>query len=449
MITEVNGSLDIASLSIGFLVRGLAAALVGGLTSLSGAIIGGLIIGIAEAFLQLQTSNQIGAPETLLFAAVLVVLVVRPRGLFGQPEETEDKVAFVPAIRALPKHLRGTSAARIVQGIGVVLAIAVVVVALNVGSATTYILTYTVLFGMIGVSLTVLMGYSGQMSLGQWGLAGVGAFALAQLYAIHGVPYLLALVLAFAIGMLVSLLIGLPALRIRGPYLAVATLAFNLAAAVFIFRSRLIGNSTAGIIVTPPKLGPLDLDDPSGRPMFMVCVVALLLMMLLARNLARTRTGRGFYALRENEKAAATLGVSLTRYKLLAFAVSGGMAALAGALFATHLKRAVYIDWSVEVSLVLVAMVVIGGLGSMTGAVLGAFIVFALPNLLHFQNPWIVPIATGLLLIVVIVRAPGGLGGLVQAAREDLVKSIMLFTAPAAPTGAEPPAEVPTEESVA
>jgi branched-chain amino acid transport system permease protein len=171
--------------------------------------------------------------------------------------------------------------------------------------------------------------------------------------------------------------------------------------------------------------------------------------MLLARNLSRTRTGRGFYAIRENEKAAATLGVSLTRYKLLAFAISGGMAAFAGALFATHLNRAVYIDWPVDRSLLLVAMVMIGGLGSMTGAVLGSFVVFALPNLLHFDNPWIVPIATGLLLIVVIVRARGGLGGLVQAAREDMVKSVNLLMAPVEPPGAAPPGSSPPEESAA
>ena len=128
--------------------------------------------------------------------------------------------------------------------------------------------------------------------------------------------------------------------------------------------------------------------------------------------------------MRENEKTAATLGVELTRYKLLAFVVSGGIAALAGAVYVTYQGIAQAQDWGTGTSLVLIAMVMIGGLGSLSGSILGAFLVIGLPRLVHFENLWIVPIGTGALLIIVIVRARGGLAGLFQRARESVVTSL-------------------------
>jgi branched-chain amino acid transport system permease protein len=424
LITEVRGSLDISTLSTGFLVRGLASALVGGLTSLPGAMAGGLIVGMAESILRELTNDQPGVPETLLFGIIIAFLLFRPGGLFGAREETEDKVAFIPTLRALPRRLQGSPAVKALRVVGVMFAAFAVGISMVTGSRTNGTLVVVVVYAIVGVSLTVLMGYTGQISLGHWGLVGVGAFTMANLYTRLTVPFLIALPFTVLIGMYVALLIGLPALRIRGLYLAVATLAFNLAAEFFIFKSRLVGGGSAGIIVDPPKLGPLDLDDPSNRPMFFFALVMLGLSMLVARNLARSRTGRGFFALRENEKAAATLGVDLTRYKLLSFAISGGIAALAGAVYVTYLGFAEPTTWTTQTSLTLVSLVMIGGLGSLSGSILGALVVFGLPNLIEFENPWIVPIGTGILLIVVITRARGGLAGLQQRIREGIVVTV-------------------------
>lgn len=428
LITGVRGSLDISSLSTGFLVRGLAAALVGGLTSLPGAVVGGLLVGVAEAMLRWRTNDTPGVPETLLFLVIIAILAFRPQGLFGQREETEDKVAFVPTLKDLPARLRATPAAKAVRWVGVIVVIFAIGVSMVTNSRTNGVLTLVVLYAMVGVSLTVLMGYTGQISLGHWGLVGVGAFAMANLHTRLHVPYLVALPLCVMIGMVVSLVIGLPALRIRGLYLAVATLAFNLAAQLYIFKSRLIAGSTAGLTLDPPRLGPLDLDAPSRRPIFFFSLAMLGVSMLVARNLARTRTGRGFFALRENEKAAATLGVGLTRYKLLSFAVSGGLAALAGAVYVTYLGFTDSNVWDTSKSLLLISIVMIGGLGSLSGSVMGAFIVIGLPQLLDFANDWLVTIGTGILLIVVIVRAPGGLAGLVQRGRQGVVGGLHEMT---------------------
>lgn len=424
LVTQTRGSLDIGTLSTGFLVRALAAALVGGLTSLPGALAGGLVVGVAEAVLRQVTNDQPGVPETVMFVIVIAFLIFRPGGLFGQREETEDKVAFIPTLRELPVRLQGTMADRATRWIGIGLAIVASMFSLVTGSYTNGVFVTIVVFAIVGVSLTVLMGYSGQISLGHWGLVGVGAFALGNLYTRIGIPYLISLPLVVVVGMVVSLLIGLPALRIRGLYLAIATLAFNLAAEFFIFNSRLVGGGSAGIVVEPPKLGPFDLDDPSNRPMFFFSVVMLIIALVISRNVAKGRTGRGFFSLRENEKAAATFGIDLTRYRLLAFAISGGIAALAGAVFATYLGFVEPTTYGTAVSLTLVAMVMIGGLGSLNGAIFGALVVFGLPDLFEFDNRWIIPIGTGILLIVVITRARGGVAGLVQRIRHRMVESL-------------------------
>lgn len=427
LITMKRGSLDVGSLSTGFLIRGLAAALVGGLTSLPGALVGGVFIGVMEAMTQWQTDNMAGGPELFLFVVILLVLTLRPQGLWGQREQTEDKVAFVPAIRDLPARLRGIPAARGVRLLTPIMIAFVVGLSLVTGPGTNGTFTRVAVFAMVGVSLTILMGYSGQMSLGHWGLCGVGAFSMANLYTRVGMPFFIALFLTVLVGMALSLVIGLPALRIKGLYLAVATLAFNLFVEFYLFKSDLFGGSTAGVSITPPKLGPVDLDSTTSRPLFLVTFALLLLMLVVARNLLHSRTGRGFLAIRENEKAAATLGVGLTQYRLLAFAVSGGMAALAGALYGMELGISQADAFPAEYSLALVAMVLIGGLGSLAGPIYGAFIVFGLSRLLEFENRWIVPIGTGVLLLLVITRAKGGIAGLVQKMRHGVVETLASF----------------------
>ncbi len=417
--------LDVGSLSSGFLVRALAAALVGGLVSLPGALVGGLIVGVTET-LVIWKSNTSGLPELVMFATVVVVLIFRPGGIFGRPEETADQAAFVPALRDLPARLRLHPVTPWIGRYWYVTA-AGFAIALSrvVGGATNQILINVIAYAIVGVSLTVLMGYSGQISLGHWGLAGVGAFTAGNALMKWHLPFAVVVPLVVIVGMGISLLVGLPALRIRGLYLAVVTLAFHLACEVYFFNQTSIAGSTAGINVDGPKIGPIDMDAIDGQGLFLFAVAALAFSMWVARNLAGTRTGRGFFALRENERAAAVLGIHLTTYRLLAFAVSGGIAALGGMVFAINEGTIDAVRFPTATSLLLVSMVVIGGLGSVDGAVLGSFLVFGLPRLVHFNNGWIVPIGTGILLIVVITRAPGGLAGLLGFARKEMVTELV------------------------
>lgn len=426
LLASSQGTLAISTLSTGFLVRALAAALIGGLTSLPGALVGGLVVGIGEATISGVFRGTIGAADGVFFVAVVVMLIVRPQGLFGQREDTEDKVAFVPTLRDLPERLSNSVYAvalrRIVLPTMVVFALAV---SLVTGSATNGTLTLVCVGAMVGVSLTVLMGYAGHISLGHWALVGVGAFSAADLHGRMGVPFLLTVPLVVLIGMVVSLLIGLPALRIKGLYLAVVTLTFSYAAELYVFRSNVVGGGQTGRPMSIPAYGPFDLDSPSNRPLFALALALLLASIWVARNLLFSRTGRTFVALRENEKAAATLGVSLRNARLTAFAISGGIAALAGVVFALHVKTVNATDFPTETSLVLVLMVMIGGLGRLSGSFLGAFVVFGIPLLFKFDNAWIIPIATGILSIQVIVRTQGGLAGLIERRCRAVIEGLV------------------------
>jgi ABC-type branched-subunit amino acid transport system permease subunit len=431
LIVPARGNLDVSSLSTAILVRALAAALVGGLTSLPGAFVGGIVIGVAEFLTRWRTGTP-GVPETVFFGIVIAVLIFRPGGIFGKREGIEDVVSFVPAIRDLPTKVRQLAVSQRVRataiGVGILLASAI---SLATGPFTNGVLTDVLVFAIAGVSLTVLIGYAGQISLGHFALVGVGALAAGNLYDHSPVPFPLVFPLVILIGMAVALVIGLPALRIRGPYLAVVTIAFALASSQWIFRSRIFARGTTGTTFTPRDYGWIDFTSDTNRPVFFFAFAMFLICAWVAHNFKQSRTGRSFFSLRENEKAAATFGVDLTRYRLLAFILSGGMAALAGAVFALRSGTGgvAAIDFPAETSLLLVAMVIIGGLGSLLGALLGAFLVFGVNPLLTAAfgggAAWIqylVILGAGTALILVITRARGGLAGLAFLPRDPVVQ---------------------------
>jgi ABC-type branched-subunit amino acid transport system permease subunit len=447
LLSAQQGTLNTTTLSVGFLVRALAAALLGGLTSLSGALIGGLAVGIAESMIGGFFPDSLGLPETVFFVAVIVVLIFRPNGLFGTREETEDKVAFVPAMRELPSRLRASPFVPVLRRGSLVTVLAfAVALSLVTGSETNGHLVDVVVYAMVAVSLTVLMGYAGVISLGHWALVGIGAFATANLFTRFNVPFAITVPLVVVIGMWLSVLLGLPALRIKGLYLAIVTLAFGYAAELFLFKSDLLASGQTGVSITPPKIGPVDLDDPSNRPLFLVGVVLLLGCTWVARNLAGSLTGRSFFAVRENEKAAATLGVGLTQAKLVAFAISGGIAALAGVVHALSTGNVNSVNYPAFTSIILVSMVMIGGLGSLLGPILGSFLVIGLPVMLKFDNQWVVPLGTGALLLVIILEAPGGAAGALHAIRRRFLEVLVAIDerpplGPPASTSASPDEE--------
>lgn len=420
LIAPINGGLSIQLLGTGLLLRALAAAIIGGLTSLPGALFGGLTVGIAEVLLtryrgQGPVPDLAGLVEVVLFVGILVVLLVLSRSA-----REEGDLAFTPTIRKVPDWFRSHWTLGIPRTSGVIvgiyLALAIPILLTPSGNFTFALM---LVYAMLGVSLNLLMGTAGQISLGHFALLGVGAFMGARLVTIAGMPYPLAFAVAGLAGGAVAFLIGLPSLRIRGLYLAMATLAFAVAAEASLFRLDVFG-ARRGISLARPSIGPFNLDDPSGREMSYACLLALVGFVWLVRNIHRRRSGRALLAVRDNEKSAAVLGVSVRGYKLLAFTISGVLAAWAGFFYALLNPLVQFSAFAPVKSLELVAMVIIGGLGSVPGAVLGAVYVVGIPRM--FPDSDIAPLlATGFGLLLVLMIRPGGLWSLLTGLRNFFV----------------------------
>lgn len=239
----------------------------------------------------------------------------------------------------------------------------------HVGNYTLYLLGYIAINVIVAVGLNVLVGYTGQISLGHAGFFAIGAY-VAVLLVNAGLPIPLALPAAALIAAAFGLLLGLPALRLEGPYLAVITLGFGLTVENIFAKTPAFGGATGPAV---PAF-TLTLVPGWSREQNLYLLIMLLAgaSLLAVRNLMRTRVGRAFVAIRDSDVAAACAGVDLTWYKTLAFAVSAFFTGLAGGLFAFHLGQVDPTTFNLMLSILFLAMVVIGGVGSILGPVLGA-----------------------------------------------------------------------------
>ncbi|MBI3149710.1 MAG: branched-chain amino acid ABC transporter permease [Betaproteobacteria bacterium] len=237
------------------------------------------------------------------------------------------------------------------------------------GNYLMYVLGYIAINAMVALGLNVLVGYTGQISLGHAGFFAIGAYATVLL-AKAGVPIPLALVAAAFIAAAFGFLLGLPALRLEGPYLAVITLGFGLTVENIFAKAEFFGGATGPSV--PPfslSLWPGFSREQNLYWLIMLCAGGTILAI---RNLMRTRVGRAFVAIRDSDVAAACAGVDLTWYKTLAFAVSAAFTGVAGGLFAFHLGQVDPTTFNLMLSILFLAMVVIGGVGSILGPLLGA-----------------------------------------------------------------------------
>jgi ABC-type branched-subunit amino acid transport system permease subunit len=277
------------------------------------------------------------------------------------------------------------------------------------------------------LSTTVIVGAAGQVSLGQVGFFGVGAAVSYQLSVSVGVPFWLAFLGAGGAGALASVLVGLPALRVRGLLFSVTSLGFALVAQSWLLaKPWLIG---AGLSVPRPILGPIDFAGQHAYFMFALLVLGG--AMWLTRNLLRAGPGRRMVAVRDNEGGAAAFAVRLARTKLLAFAAAGFLAGVAGALYGHGLQNISVNDFpvanpGVQVgavdSLRIVAIAVIGGLGSIPGAVAGAVLVVGIDQLTDSVALQLLGSSVGLLALLLVV--PGGLASLVDPVRGRLLRLV-------------------------
>lgn len=283
------------------------------------------------------------------------------------------------------------------------------------------------------VGLNILVGFTGQISLGQGGFLAVGAFTSAILAGRAGFPVPLSMLCAVGVTAAIGAFFGLPALRLKGLYLAIATLASQ---EIIVFVVRRWGWLTGG-------QGFLDVERLTifgwrlprqgfEFSWYWIIVVIAVLAVVSARNLFRTALGRSFMAVRDQDIAASAIGVDLTRTKLVAFAVSSGYVGLAGALTAHYTETVTWERFTLDVSIQFLAMIIVGGLGSIAGSVYGAAAIMLLPPLLAeladalrgmapvlaAQLPAIQAATFGLVIVLFLLFEPRGLNRIWQRARD-------------------------------
>lgn len=413
----------------GLLLVALAAALVGGLRSLPITLLAGIVIGIVKRALVVNFLDRPGLVDLLLLVVILVAVLVRRVG------SDDDSSLFLSAgVRAVPAALRrfwwARNLGRLTACVGVAAAFVLPIVVTS--ASRQFLYSRILVFALLSLSITVLVGWTGQLSLGQFAFAGLGAFSTAALVR-EGVPFGLAAIGATAVVVVAAMAVGLPALRVRGLMLAVTTLGFAVAMQTYFLKADVFLAGDVSARIGRASLGPIDLT--SQRTYYYLCLVVAIVAFAVAGRLRRRGVGRTMLAVRDNEDGAAAASVSPMRTKLVAFALAGALAGLAGALYGGLRVNFGPELFPPELSVSIVAMAVIGGLGSVSGALLGALWVVGLPVLLG-DSPEIGLVTSGVGLLVLLMYFPGGLAQLAADARDALLQRLARRVAPPVATGA-------------
>ena len=275
-----------------------------------------------------------------------------------------------------------------------------------------FLASLIVVNSIVAIGLNLLSGYTNQLSFGHAGFLAIGAYAVAILtIRLPALPVLATLLVAGLVTAVVGLALGVPCLRLEGLYLAMATLAFGFVVVEAILNLDWLTRGNDGLRVPAARLGPWALTTDTARYYLVVAVAALLIV--AARNLTRTRTGRALLAVRESEIAAQASGVHLAAYKTLAFVLSAFYTGVAGGLFALVVGFLSPDSFDVFLSVDFVAMIVVGGLGSILGSVLGAAVITTLnDSLAGFQNYR--PLIFGAILVASMLFMPGGIASAIR-----------------------------------
>lgn len=429
------------SLGPDLLMRALAAAVLAKMTSLPRAFLAGLAIGVVE---KVGIWNySVGQVELVLFVVVLGALLLQARGTSREAEASSW--TFGQLVRPVPRAIAELRSVRILNWAAAgALATIAALLPLALSNSQTFLLTTVVAFAIAALSVTVLTGYGGQISLGQIGFFGIGAASSYQLtYQLH-VPFWIALLASGAIGAIASMVVGIPALRIRGLFLAITSLGFALVAQKWLLlESWMTG---PGVIATRPYLGPLDFAGQ--KAYYELALVALLVAAWLTRNVLHSGVGRNLLAVRDNEQQGAAFTIPVMRTKLYAFGLAGFLAAFGGAIYGHGIEHFQVSNFPVSDGLRVVSMAVIGGLGSIPGTILGAFFVVGFDRLIDIGYLRLLTTSVGLLLLLLYV--PGGFGQLLYGARDRihrvLARRAGIDLAPIEPEGVEPAPDAPVDQ---
>jgi branched-chain amino acid transport system permease protein len=286
-----------------------------------------------------------------------------------------------------------------------------------------YVLNLFDLAGIYAIAvmgLGILLGFTGQMSLGQAAFFGIGAYTSGWLTTHLGWPVWPAMAVAVGVSALVGLAVGYPCLRLSGHYLALATIGFGIITQLVLINWKDVTNGSDGMTgIPPPAIGPWTLDSYGSY--YYLVLIAVLACAYVAWRIKTTRVGRALEAIRENELAARATGIDATRYKIVAFVLAGAYAGLAGSLLAHSIKFLSPDSYSFDQSVVFLVMLILGGSSSIGGAILGAVLLTLLPEVLRpLKSSYIM--VYGAAVVVMIVFMPRGLAGLLDVARARFVR---------------------------
>ena len=430
LVAGINGQPSgFRSLGPATLVQVLAAALIGRLRNFPMAMIAGAALGLLRSLLVFNWPTTAGLYDGSLFLIVIATTLVASRRLTG----SDESFSFVPTTRPLPHAVARLwwvrHSSRI--GMGLLLAAAAILPFLITLASRQLLFSEVLLFALIGISLVVLSGWTGQISLGQAALAGIGGLTTAALVAgrdigiglggtsftlpLPDIHFLLAVLVGAAATGAVAAVIGLGALRIRGFHLAIATLALALLGQQFLWRRPFLsgGSNTVSL---PRATGPVDLADQ--RTYYFFSLIALVAVIILVARMRATGVGRRWLAVRDNSAAASAFTISPSRAGVQAFVVSGVIAGLGGGLLAgLYVSVGLTERFQLQDSIMVVAIAVIGGAGTVVGPILGALWIVGLPAIWPANN--LVPLLTSSIgLLILLMYFPGGFAQVVLTGRD-------------------------------
>jgi ABC-type branched-subunit amino acid transport system permease subunit len=402
-------SLDPTSYTL-FIVPALTVALVARFESFWITAVAAIVLGMAQSEIIMLQSRwnvmpAVDLPQALPFIVIIVIMSLRARSLLGRGERSEERNPSV----AFPDSPLATAAFCLVAGTAIIFL-------LNGALRNAFISSLTIT--CIALSLVVLTGYVGQVSLAQMSLAGIGGFMLGHISHGWGVGFPFSLLLGGLCAVPVGILIGLPALRLRGVNLAVITLGFASAADALIFNSEGFAGGLVGLHIKPPSLLGLDLSIAKGgsypRAIFGVLVLVIVILMgLLVARLRRGSSGRMLLAVRSSERAAASVGINVAKAKLMAFAIAAFIAGIGGGLTGYQQGTLTGEGFDTFASLALLAIVYVAGIGRISGAVFAGLMLgatgFAVTFLdIHIGFGQYASIVSGVLLTLTAVTNPDG-----------------------------------------
>jgi branched-chain amino acid transport system permease protein len=418
--TGVLGSQPGVMMGFTFLLPALAAAVVARMESLPVAFGAGIGLGVLEQLVWWNADARSMA-NVFFLVVILVALLARSEKLSRAFAGGANSWSSAGAIRPLPGLIRRLPPVRTAYlGGGALLLGAAVTLplVLDLTSSRLHMLGAMMIWGMVAVSLVVLTGWGGHISLGQFAFVGVGAVVTANLMDRFNADLFVSLVAAGAVGAVIALLLGLPALRIKGLFLAVTTLAFAVALDTYFLNPTYFNDWIPSNVDRPVLWERFDMS--SQLVVYYVILAFLVLTILTAQGVRNSRTGRVLIATRDNENAAQAAAVPAMNAKLTAFMYSGAIAGIAGGLHVVLMRGIGVGSYGPGMSLDVFAMAVIGGIGSIGGALLGVFAI-RMAEMLPFVGSIGRMLLTGAGLLVILYLLPGGLGQAMTGLRDRMV----------------------------